>query len=52
MALVNYTVCESPDFKLNNGDIISLRKFGKYIINGILGETKKGRLKFSVKKYS
>lgn len=52
MALVNYTVCESPDFKLNNGDIISLRKFGKYIINGILGETKKGRLKLSVKKYS
>ena len=34
------------------GDILSVRSYGKYIFDGISGETKKGRIKISYRIYS
>lgn len=34
------------------GDILSIRTYGKYIFDGILGETKKGRMKIAYRIYS
>lgn len=33
---------------VNDGDTVTVRGKGKYVINGVLGETRKGRIKISV----
>ncbi len=45
---VNYSVCDSTSVKIKENDTIVVRKYGKFIIKNIIGETKKGRLKLSV----
>ena len=49
--IVNHTICESITKEINNGDVLSVRKFGKFIVCSIDEKTKKGRLKLSLKKY-
>ncbi len=48
---VNEAVRLENAFECREGDIISIRGFGKYIYKGSGGETKKGRLKIQLKKY-
>lgn len=48
---INYEVCREKNFKLKEGDIITIRKYGKYIIGEERGFTKKSKLKISIKKY-
>ena len=48
MVSVNYSVCNSTSFKIKENDTIVVRKYGKFIVKNIIGETKKGRLKLSV----
>lgn len=48
---INGRQCEKTSAKLNGGDIISVRGFGKFIYGGSLGDTRKGRLKITIKKY-
>ncbi|MEE0968665.1 MAG: YlmH/Sll1252 family protein [Clostridia bacterium] len=48
---LNYSSCTQTDTRIKNGDIISIRKVGKFIIFDITEETKKGRLRLSAKKY-
>ena len=48
MVSVNYSVCNSTSFKIKDNDTIVVRKYGKFIVKNIIGETKKGRLKLSV----
>ena len=48
---VNGKVTENPDLRLKEGDVISVRGFGKAIYDGVSGESRKGRLYVSLRKY-
>ena len=48
---VNGYLKESPGQKVEPGDVITIRGYGKYIYDGIRGESRKGRLFISVRKY-
>ena len=48
---VNGRLIESGSLELCDGDIISLRGYGKYIFDGTAGSTKKGNLRVSLRKY-
>lgn len=49
---VNDRIASSNAYSCKEGDILSIRGFGKYIYEGSCGETRKGRTKISLKKYS
>ena len=46
--LVNYNTVKSSSLILKNNDILSIRKYGKYIIKNIIGTTKKNNLVFDL----
>ncbi len=48
---VNGRQCESPGSVLKEGDVISVRGFGKFIFDGVLAETKKGRIRVKIQRY-
>lgn len=48
---VNYVTTEDSSKKLCEGDVISVRHHGRFVLNKICGETKKGRLAVELKKY-
>jgi RNA-binding protein YlmH len=48
---VNFTLANSPDKKLSEGDVISVRHHGRFVIESIAGETRKGRTVLEIKKY-
>ncbi len=48
---VNFTVANNPDKKLTEGDVISIRHHGRFVIESIAGETRKGRTVLEIKKY-
>lgn len=48
---VNGKLVTSNGYRLKEGDIISVRKMGRILYNGILSETKKGRYMVSIRKY-
>ena len=48
---VNFLVENNVDKKVTEGDIISVRHHGRFIVNDALGETKKGRMILEIKKY-
>lgn len=45
---VNYIENQNFSHKINSGDILTVRGFGKYIIKELVGETKKGRLRIII----
>ncbi len=47
----NYSPCERTDLRISEGDTITIRGTGKFIIVSITEETKKGRIKLAAKKY-
>lgn len=49
---INDRVVSSNAYECKENDVISIRGFGKFIYNGSKGETRKGRVKISLKKYS
>lgn len=49
---VNFTVCEDKDKKINFGDIITIRKKGKFKMVELIKRTQSDRLKVLFKKYS
>ncbi len=49
---VNYTRIYSASHSLAVGDIITVRGYGKYIFDSVLGQTRKDRLRIRVKKYN
>lgn len=49
--LVNGRVCPGVSTAVTEGDVIALRGYGKFIFDGTEGETKKGNLVVSVRKY-
>ena len=48
-ALLNYRICKDKSFSLKKGDVITIRKKGKFIFQDELGENKKGKLKLNFK---
>ncbi len=48
---VNFMLESNPDKKLNIGDVVSVRHHGRFVVEGIAGETKKGRTVLNIKKY-
>lgn len=49
---LNYEVCTNVSKSLSQGDIISLRGYGKLVLSDNGTETKKGKLRIALKKYS
>lgn len=48
---VNHVVCTKSSCLLSQGDVLSVRRFGRAEVLEILGETKKGRMRIVLKKY-
>ena len=48
---VNFLVSNNPDKRISDGDIISVRHHGRFVMEGISGETRKGRIVLKIKKY-
>lgn len=48
---LNYESCSSVSRNLSAGDIISLRGYGKYVLSDEGAQTKKGKLRITLKKY-
>lgn len=48
---VNYSVEKEKNRSLKEGDIITIRKKGKFIFEKILGENKKGKIRVLIKKF-
>lgn len=51
LASVNYDVVKNTSFQIKNGDVISLKGFGKVIVETDGCLTKKGRIHLNFKKY-
>ena len=49
---VNWRPISSPSMQLKEGDQISMKGKGRLLINAVEGETRKGRLRLKLKKYS
>lgn len=47
----NYEICQSVSRLTAEKDVITIRGKGKYVINGVQGETKKHRIKLSIIHY-
>ncbi|MCC8029383.1 MAG: YlmH/Sll1252 family protein [Lachnospiraceae bacterium] len=48
---VNGCRFENNSASLKPGDVVSVRGFGKFVFDGCLGETKKGRIRVGIRKY-
>ncbi len=48
---VNFALCIDSSKKLKEGDVISIRHHGRFVLESVTGETKKGRLAIEIKKY-
>ena len=48
---VNYLQQDNISRKINTQDVLSIRKYGKFILDDLLGQTKKGRYKIIIKQY-
>lgn len=46
---VNWSIVEKPDFELQSNDMISVRQFGRIRVEELNGETKKGKLRLTIK---
>ena len=50
-AAVNWSVVTSTSFQLKEGDMVSLRGFGRFRMGAVSGKTKKDRIVFEAEKY-
>ncbi|MGN0460526.1 MAG: YlmH/Sll1252 family protein [Ruminococcus sp.] len=48
---VNYLQQDNISGKINTQDVLSIRKYGKFILEDLCGQTKKGRYKIIIKQY-
>ena len=48
---LNYKEVQSASKQVKEGDLISVRGFGRFILESILGETRKDRIRIVIKKY-
>lgn len=50
--LINYSVYRDKSKEVKENDRITVRKYGKYILGSIIGNSKSGKLKVIIKKYT
>ena len=48
---LNHFESQSPSKQAEVKDVLTIRGKGKYVINGVLGETKKHRIRISIIHY-
>ncbi|MCX7883437.1 MAG: YlmH/Sll1252 family protein [Caloramator sp.] len=48
---LNYCLCDDSPKKLNEGDMVSIRGYGRFYIDRILGMMNKNRISLSIKKF-
>ncbi len=48
---LNHLECQNPSRQAEVKDVLTIRGKGKYVINGVLGETKKHRIRISIIHY-
>ncbi len=48
---LNYKVITNSSKAIKEGDLISVRGYGRFIIEEVIGETRKGRIRVAIKKY-
>ena len=48
---INYFECNIVDKKVMENDIMSVRKFGKFILESIIGKSRKGKYILQFKRY-
>lgn len=48
---VNGRTCENNSYQVKKEDVISVRGFGKFIYDGVIYQTKKDKLRISIRKY-
>lgn len=51
-AAVMYETIQSVSYQLSQGDIFSVRGYGKFILHSVNGKTKKDRIHITIKKYN
>lgn len=51
LVFISGKCCESVSHKLKEGDIVSVRGYGRFIYRGIDGHTKKGKLNILIEQY-
>ena len=49
--LVDYKAIREKSLEIKMGSRLTIRGYGKYIVDSILGETKSGKKKVKIKKY-
>ena len=49
---VNFIVCDKSSHIVKEGDLLSIRRYGRFFINKECGSTKSGRIKLEVKHYT
>lgn len=49
---VMYNVIESSSYQINEGNVFSVRGYGKFVLSSLNGKTKKDRLHITIKKYN
>ena len=49
--MVDHVTRTSADYPLKEGAVVTIRKYGKFVLSGSLGESRKGKLRVSVKHY-
>ena len=47
---LNYKVITNSSKAIKQGDLISVRGYGRFIIEEVIGETRKGRVRIQIKK--
>ena len=50
--MLNYAECDSISKQLAEGDVLTIRGWGKFIMTGDITVTKKGRIRLVIKKYA
>ena len=48
---LNYRLVTNSSKSIKQGDLISVRGYGRFIIEEVIGETRKGRIRVTIKKY-
>lgn len=49
--MVDHVTRVSPSFPIDEGMTVTIRKYGKFVLSALLGESRKGKLRVSVKHY-
>ena len=49
--MVDHIIQTSASYQLKEGATVTIRKYGKFVLSGLLGESRKGKLRVSVKHY-